>query len=131
MAIRTAESPYPERGDGTDGEKNRMERVIERTATGLGNGVGALAESGALFVVFAMVWLAFGAALIWSQGSVDTAWQAIRDLPLLVQGLVWLLFLPVMIGMWVWESSWALVVRLGTVVSVAAWTLLVLPKPWR
>lgn len=131
MAIRTAESPHRGRGEGTDGEKNRMERVIERTATGLGNGVGALAESGALFVVFAMVWLAFGAALIWSQGSVDAAWQAIRDLPLLVQGLVWLLFLPVMIGMWVWESSWALLLRLGTIVSVAVWTLLVLPKPWR
>ena len=131
MAIPTAESPGAEQGDRNDGEKNRMERVIERIATGLGNGVGALAETGALFVVFAMLWLAFGAALIWSQGSVDTAWQAVRELPLLVQGLVWLLFLPVMIGMWVWESSWSLLLRLGTVLSVAVWTLLVFPKPWK
>jgi hypothetical protein len=55
-----------------------MERLIETLATGLGNGIGWMAGSGVLFVVFAIVWLAFGAALVLSQGSVDQAWSTIR-----------------------------------------------------
>jgi len=68
--------------------KNAMERLIETLASGLGNGVGWMAESGVLFVIFAIVWLAFGAALVLSQGSGDQAWAAIRSLPLLVQAIV-------------------------------------------
>ena len=40
---------------------NRMERVIEAVANGLGSGVGWLASSGALFAIFAVLWVAFGA----------------------------------------------------------------------
>ena len=108
-----------------------MEQVIEKMATGLGDGVGFLANSGVLFVVFALVWVAFGVALIWGQGSLDGSWQWVRDLPWLAQGLVWLLFLPVMIGLWIWETSWSLVLRLALVVSLAGWTLLVFPRPWK
>jgi hypothetical protein len=67
--------------------------------------------------------------LIFSAGSVDQAWQTIRELPLIVQIVVWVLFLPVMIGLWIWETSWPLVVRLVLVLGVAGWNLLVfLPK---
>ena len=76
----------------TRSEKGRMEQVIEKVTTGLGNGIGFLADKGILFVVFALIWLAFGVALIWSQGSLDAAWQWVRELPWLAQGLVWLLF---------------------------------------
>jgi hypothetical protein len=106
-----------------------MEGVIETLATGLGNTIGWLAESGILFVVFAILWIAFGAAVIWSQGSLDQAWQAIRSLPLLVQIVVWVLFLPVVVGLWIWETSWPVIVRLVLVAGAAGWNLLVfLPK---
>jgi hypothetical protein len=106
-----------------------MERVIETLATGVGNGVGWMAESGVLFVVFAIIWVGFGAALIFSQGSLDQAWATIRSLPLLVQVFAWLLFLPAMIGLWVWETSWPMLLRLALVVGLAGWTLLIfLPK---
>jgi ABC-type amino acid transport system permease subunit len=106
-----------------------MERVIEGMASGLGNAVGFAAESGILFVVFAAIWAAFGAGLIWSQGSVDAAWEAIRGLPLVVQAAVWLLFLPVMVGLWIWETTWPLVLRLLLVVGIAGWNLLIfLPR---
>jgi hypothetical protein len=106
-----------------------MDQIIETVATGLGNSVAWMAESGILFVVFALVWVVFAAGLIWSQGSVDQAWQSIRDLPLIVQVVVWVLFLPVMVGLWVWETSWPLVVRLLVVISIAGWNLLVfLPR---
>lgn len=106
-----------------------MEQVIDALASALGNSVGWLAGTGVLFVAFAGLWVAFGAAVIWSQGSLDAAWQWIRGLPLLVQGLVWLLFLPVVIGLWIWETTWPLVVRLVLVAGVAGWNLLVfLPR---
>jgi hypothetical protein len=106
-----------------------MEQVIETVATGLGNSVAWMAESGILFAIFAVIWIAFAAGLIFSQGSVDQAWQAVRELPLIVQIVVWILFLPAMVGLWIWETSWPLVVRLVLVVGVAGWNLLVfLPK---
>jgi hypothetical protein len=109
--------------------KGGMERFIETLASGLGNGVGWLADHGVLFVVFALVWVAFGAALVLSQGSLDQAWATIRALPLLAQLAVWVLFLPVMIGLWVWESTWPVIVRLTLVVGLAGWNLLMfLPK---
>lgn len=109
--------------------KGRMEQATETLGSGLGTGVGWLAENGVLFAIFAIIWVAFGAALIWSQGSLDQAWQAIRDLPLIVQVVVWVLFLPVMLGLWVWETSWPIVVRLVLVVGLAGWNLLMfLPK---
>jgi hypothetical protein len=106
-----------------------MEQVIEALANGLGGGIGRLAESGVLFAAFAMIWVGFGVALVWSQGSLDQAWAAIRDLPVIVQALVWLLFLPVMVGLWIWESGWPIVVRLTLVVAIAGWNLLIfLPR---
>lgn len=108
-----------------------MEQAMEGLATGLGNAVGSLAESGILFVLFAAIWIGFGAALIWSQGSLDEAWRWASSLPLLAQAVVWLLLLPVMAGLWVWETTWPLVVRLMLIGGLAGWTLLVFPKPWR
>jgi len=106
-----------------------MERAIETVATGLGNGIGWMAESGILFAIFAIVWIGFGAALVLSQGSVDQAWAAIRSLPLIIQAIAWVLFLPVMIALWAWEQAWPLLVRLALVVGIGAWNLLVfLPK---
>ena len=106
-----------------------MEQIIETLASGMGNGVAWAAQSGILFVIFAVIWIAFGAGLIFSQGSVDQAWQVIRDLPLIVQIVVWILFLPVMIGLWIWETSWPLVIRLVLVIGIAGWNLLMfLPR---
>jgi ABC-type amino acid transport system permease subunit len=123
LGHQSAESVEP------DQTKGRVEHVIETLASGLGNGVGWLAENGILFGIFAIIWIAFAVGLIWSQGSLDQAWNAIRGLPLIVQIFVWVLFLPVMVGLWIWEASWPLVVRLVLVVGVAGWNLLVfLPK---
>ena len=122
-------SQKPVQGAGSDRRKGRMERIIEPLASGMGNSVAWMAENGILFAIFAVIWIAFAAGLIFSQGSVDQAWHTIRDLPLVVQIVVWVLFLPVMIGLWVWESSWPLIVRLVLVVGVAGWNLFMfLPK---
>lgn len=109
--------------------KGLMATVIETLAETLGNTVGWMAESGVLFALFAIIWIAVGVGLVMGHGGVDQAWTAIRELPLIVQAVVWLLFLPVMAGLWIWESSWPLLVRLILIVGVAGWNLLILlPK---
>ena len=41
----------------------------------------------------------------------------------------WVLFLPVMAGLWIWETGWPTLVRLLLVVGIAGWNLLVfLPR---
>lgn len=103
--------------------------MIDTLATGLGNTIGWMADHGVLFGIFAIAWIAFGVALVWSQGSLDEAWATIGGLPLIAQLIVWILFLPVMIGLWVWETSWPLVVRLVLVLGIAGWNLLMfLPR---
>ena len=103
-----------------------MERIIETVATGFGGSVGWLATHGVLFLVFAVLWIAFGLALVWSQGSIDQAWQAIHGLPLVIELVVWVLFLPVIVGMWIWETTWPVAVRLVLILALAGWNLLVL-----
>lgn len=100
-----------------------MEQVVETVAGGLGNSVAWMAEHGVLFAVFAVIWILFAVGLIWSQGTVDQAWQYIGELPLVVQIVVWVLFLPVMAGLWVWETTWPLVVRIVLVLGIAGWNL--------
>jgi hypothetical protein len=101
-----------------------MDQVIDTMASGVGNGIGWLAEHYVLFGVFLLLWAAFGIGLVASQGSLDQAWQMIRSWPLVVQLVAWILFLPVMIGLWVWEASgWNMIVRLVLVVGLAGWNL--------
>ena len=109
--------------------RNPVGWLIETLASGMGNTIGFLAETGILFAIFAIIWGAFAVALIWSHGSLDAAWHWVRSLPLIIQGVVWLLFLPVMFGLWIWETTWPLVLRLVVVLGIAGWNLLVfLPR---
>jgi hypothetical protein len=109
--------------------KGRMEHVIDGAAGGLGRSIGFASEHWILFGIFAVLWVAFAAALVLSQGSLDDTWSWIRDQHLVVQGLIWILFLPVTAGLWVWETTWPLILRLVVVGGLAGWTLLVMiPK---
>ena len=116
---------------GTKERKDRMGQIIERMGTGLGDGVGFLADSGVLFVLFAIIWVGFGAALLWSQGSVDAVWSTVRAWPWYLEGIVWVAFLPVMVGVWIWETAWPQLWRLMGLVVLASWTLVIFPRPWK
>lgn len=71
------------------------------------------------FAILSILWLGFAAALIFNQGILDTVWQTLRGLPLAIQILVWIIVLPVTAGLWIWETSWPLWVRLILVVGLA------------
>ena len=106
-----------------------MDRVIttliDWTVVPITNVIVIAVERGLAFIVFGVLWLAFGAALIWSQGSLDSAWQWFRDLPLIAQGLAALLLLPAVAGLWVWETTWPVVLRLIVVAGLAGWSLMI------
>lgn len=104
--------------------------VINVIVVPLAGAIPVLASSGLLLAVFMLLWAAFGIALFRSRSSLDVAWTRIRALPLPVEGVVWLLFLPVLAGLWIWRTSWPLVARLAIIGGVAGWNLLVfIPRP--
>ena len=88
-----------------------------------------LVSSGILLFVFGALWLAIGIALVREPARIDAAWGRLRRLPIVVQGFVWLLFLPVVAGVWVWRTSWPRVARVTLLGSLAGWNLLMfLPR---
>ena len=107
--------------------------TVEQVITALVDGVVVpvtsaipfLVSSGIAFILFLVLWVAFGAGLVMNQGGLDATWTWIGTLPLIVQAFVWLLFLPVVGALWVWETSWPLVVRLVLVGGLAGWSLLI------
>ena len=111
--------------------RGRMETVIETIASGMGNGIAGSPSTASCSWCSRLIWAAFAIAVIWSQGSLDQAWQTIRSWPLIGQIVAWILFLPVVFGLWAWETSWPLVVRLILVIGAAGWNLLDLPAKGR
>jgi hypothetical protein len=102
-----------------------IETVINTTVVPLANLIPVLVSSGIALLIFAGLWAAFGVALIRDRARLDEAWQRLRRLPLPVQGIVWLLFMPVLVGLVVWRARWPLGGRLATIGAVAAWSLLI------
>lgn len=108
-------------------------KLIGGTVNALVNGIVVpvtgviprLVSSGALLVVFAILWLAIGAAAVTNPSGLDATWGAIGEWPLPVQAIGWLLFLPVMAGLWIWATDWPLAARIVLVVGLAGWNLLI------
>lgn len=71
------------------------------------------------FAVLTLLWLAFAAVLLFNRDMLDTTWQAFSSWPLIVQLAVGLLVLPVVLGLWIWETSWPLLLRLVLVIGLA------------
>lgn len=81
------------------------------------------------FGILALLWLGFGAALIFNQAILDGVWQFFREMPLAAQLIVGFLVLPVVLGLWIWESSLPLWLRLILVLGLGFATIYTfLPK---
>lgn len=77
-----------------------------------------------------LLWIGFALALVFNQGALDSVWHWLGDLPLPLQIVVWILFLPLAVGLWVWESDWSLAVRLVVIFVLAVGTIAAFgPKP--
>ncbi len=82
--------------------------------------IPVLVETGLLWLAFAILWLGFFVALVADPGVLDATWTTITALPLPVQLLAWLLFLPLMAGLWILGTDWPAAVQVGLVVAIAA-----------
>jgi hypothetical protein len=76
-----------------------------------------------VLLIFAALWLGFIAALIGRPRALDDLWAKFRRLPLLLQLLLGLLFLPVVLALWIWQSRWAVWLRLLLVIALAWFNL--------
>jgi len=75
-------------------------------------------------VIFAMLWVAFAIALVVNREWLDLLWNWVRALPSVAEIIIWLLFLPIMVGLWIWESSWPALIHLLAFAGIVVWTLL-------
>lgn len=82
------------------------------------------------FCVYGALWVAFTAALVVAPARLDEVWAWLASQVLPVQLLLWLLFLPVTAGLWVWETTWPLVLRAAVVLGLAGWTVYMFAPRW-
>jgi hypothetical protein len=79
----------------------------------------------AVFALFTSLWVAVAVLVISRPNTLDQTWENFRSLPLIAQGVLGFLFLPVVAGVWVWETSWPLVIRLALLATLAWWNIYV------
>jgi len=75
-------------------------------------------------VIFAMLWVGFAIALIVNREWLGLLWNWVQALPSVAEIIVWVLFLPIMTGLWIWQSSWLVLARLLAFAGIVGWTLL-------
>ena len=74
-------------------------------------------------VILAMLWVGFAVALVVDREWLDLLWNWVRGLPSVIEIIVWLVFLPITVGLWIWQSSWPTFVRLLAFAGMVVWTL--------
>ena len=86
--------------------------------------------SGFMFGVSVLATLAFGYALVADRTRLTAAWVRARRLPLVVRGLLWLVFLPWMAALWTWRHAPTAWIGLPVVVVLVCWADFML-FPWK
>jgi hypothetical protein len=76
----------------------------------------------AILAMFVVVWVGFALALSGNGSILDSSWEWLRGLPGPIQVVVWVLFLPIAVGLWIWESTWSPLVALLLVAGMIGWT---------
>lgn len=71
------------------------------------------------FTILTLLWLGFGAALLFDRELLPKAWRMFRTQNILLQLFIALLVLPVVLGLWIWQTRWPVWVRLFLVVGLA------------
>ncbi len=71
------------------------------------------------FSVLTLLWAAFLAALVLKRELLGESWNRLDHLPLVAKIVVVILALPVVVGLWVWQTRWPLWVRLVVVLGLA------------
>ena len=75
-------------------------------------------------VIFAILWVGFAIALVGNREWLDLLWNWVRAFPTVAEIIIWVLFLPIMVGLWVWESSTSTLVHFLGLTGIVIWTTL-------
>jgi len=75
-------------------------------------------------LIFLVLWVGFATALVLNREWLDALWNWTQALPLISKIIVWVLFLPILVGLWIWESTWPVIGCLAGFAGILAWTLL-------
>ena len=82
-----------------------------------------------LFILMVGLWGAFVALAFASPETLDEVWRWAGDLWWPLQIVAWVLFLPWMIGLWVWQTDWSFGVRMAIVAVLAVgWSAASFPR---
>jgi hypothetical protein len=84
--------------------------------------------------IFALLWVGFTIALLVDREWLDLLWTWVQALPPVLEIIVWLVFLPIMVGLRVWGSSWPDLVRLLAFAGIVGWTIFAISgfvRAWR
>jgi hypothetical protein len=71
------------------------------------------------FGALTLLWLAFLAALLFNRELLATTWLAFRGWTVIAQLTAGLLALPVVLGLWIWQTSWPEWLRLILIAGLA------------
>ena len=71
------------------------------------------------FIILTLLWLGFGISLLLNRELLDKAWRLFRRWNIFLQLFVALLVLPVVLGLWIWQTRWPAWLRLALVVGLA------------
>ncbi len=74
--------------------------------------------------IFLVLWVGFIVALVMNREWLDIIWNWVQGLPLVPKIIIWMIFLPIMVGLWIWESSWPTLGNLFGIAGMVGWTLL-------
>ncbi len=81
------------------------------------------------FIVMVGLWGAFIALAFVSPETLTAIWQWTTDLWWPLQVAVWILFLPWMVGLLVWQADWSFAARMAVIVVLAlGWSGLSFPR---
>jgi len=75
-------------------------------------------------VVFVVFWVGFVTSLVVNREWLNVLWNWVQALPLIPKAIIWLIFTPIMVGLWIWESSWPVLGRVIGLTGIVTWTLL-------
>jgi hypothetical protein len=75
-----------------------------------------------LWLFFVVIWVALGIFYVVSPDATAEIMEWVADRALIVQIGVWIVFLPVMVAMAIWESALDLWIRVVALVGCLFWT---------
>ena len=75
-------------------------------------------------LIFVVLWVGFIIALIVNREWLGELWVWVGALPTVLRIIVWVLILPIMVGLWIWESDWSTFGRVVGLAGIVGWTLL-------